>query len=43
VPVYPYQFAVATIFTVLLVVSYLLVRGRITIRGHGSQDVPSSV
>lgn len=43
VPEYPYQFAVATIFTVLLVVSYLLVRGRITIRGHGSQDVPSSV
>ncbi|MDA4137249.1 MAG: NHL repeat-containing protein [Thaumarchaeota archaeon] len=43
VPVYPYQFAVATIFTVLLVVSYLLVRGRITSRGHGNQEVPSGV
>jgi sugar lactone lactonase YvrE len=43
VPVYPYQFAVATVFTLLLVVSYLLVRRRITVRGHGSQEVPTGV
>jgi len=33
VPEYPYQFAVATIFTLLLVASYLLARRRATIPG----------
>ena len=42
VPVYPYQFGVATVFTVLLLVSYLLVRRRITITGR-SQYGPSRV
>ena len=43
VPEFPYQFAVATVFTLLLVASYLLVRRRMTIRGHGSQEVPTGV
>jgi sugar lactone lactonase YvrE len=42
VPEFPYQLAAASIFTVLLVASYLVVRGRITVRGSPSRDAPSS-
>jgi sugar lactone lactonase YvrE len=42
VPVYPYQVAAAVLFTVLLAASYLLVRRRMTIRGHASQDITTS-
>lgn len=42
VPEFPYQFAAASIFTVLLVVSYLAVRGRISVRGSPNRDAPSS-
>jgi len=43
VPEFPYQYAVATVFTLLLVASYLLVRHRITIGGRGNQEVPAGV
>jgi hypothetical protein len=37
VPEFPYQFAAATIFTLLLVASYLVLRRRMTVGGRGSQ------
>jgi sugar lactone lactonase YvrE len=43
VPVYPYQYAVATLFTVLLVASFLLIRRRMAIRGGARQGIPTGV
>jgi YVTN family beta-propeller protein len=42
VPVFPYQFAAAAVFTLLLAASYLLVRSRITIKGRGGQEPSAS-
>jgi sugar lactone lactonase YvrE len=43
VPVFPYQFASAAIFTVLLAASYLLIRRRATSRGTAGQKAPGSI
>ncbi len=38
VPEFPYQLAIASVFTVLLAVCYLLVRGRTTFKGRASRE-----
>jgi hypothetical protein len=40
VPEFPYQILIATLFTVLLAASYLLVRRHTTPRGHLGQEAP---
>jgi sugar lactone lactonase YvrE len=43
VPEFPYQFAVAAVFTALLVASYLLVRRRTALKGPTSREVPTGI
>jgi sugar lactone lactonase YvrE len=43
VPVFPYQFALAAVFTVLLVASYLLIRRRTVSKGSMGYKAPGSI